>query len=105
MKNDLNWGNVTPDGFNEKNNEALFVYNVDLTSQTNMLDTILFVSGRIIWNRNDLPENCMQQIVFDIRGQKLNDNAISQILKNIDENVIKVAGNFYNNYSINFKTK
>lgn len=104
MENELDWGNVTPDGFNEGNNEAIFVYNVDLTSETNLLDTILFVSGRIIWNKNNLPENCSQQIVFDIRGQDLNDNVINQIVKNINTNITKVIGNDFPNYSVNFKT-
>lgn len=102
MANNIDWGGITPQGYNQEKNEALHVCNFDLSSEDKIENVILFIIGKILWAKNHLPKGCNQLIVFDVRGQELGDNTINDLVDIIKKKISYVDKN-YSNYSINFK--
>jgi hypothetical protein len=68
---DLDWGIATSDGFSEKDQQLLFVFNVDISSVANIERTIVFVVGRVLWFNMHVPTGTEYKVVFDLRGQPL----------------------------------
>lgn len=68
---ELDWGNVTPDGFDEKNQEIVHVFNFDISSKDKIDNCIIFSVGKIVWSHFHIPEGIKQKLVFDLRGQPL----------------------------------
>lgn len=99
---DMNWGNIHLNGYNSSENEALFIFNFDLTTMANVRNVILFVTSKILWNNSHLPENSKQQFIFDVRGQDVFDNVIKEISESIEAK-ISLLSPIAINYSINFK--
>ncbi len=102
MKN-LDWGHLLTSGFNQQKNEALFVYNFDLTSMEKINDIVVFIASRIFWAESQLPQGCSQIIYFDIRGQEISDENLSYLISEISK-VIEPRNRNNLNYSVNFKT-
>ena len=67
----LDWGVVTPDGYNKELNELLHVFNFDVSSRDNIKRCTIFVIGRIIWFNIHVPSGSIHKIVFDLRGQAI----------------------------------
>lgn len=93
----LDWGNITPDGYNELLQEIVHVFNFDISSKDKIERCIIFSVGKIIWSDMHIPKYTQQKIVFDLRGQPLVflDRA-KKMKKDISEAVKKT------NSSINF---
>lgn len=68
---ELDWGNVTSDGYNEEKQEIVNVFNFDISSDDKIDRCIFFSVGKILWNDIHIPEYTKQKIVFDLRGQPL----------------------------------
>lgn len=69
----FNWGPFTSDGYDPNENSVIHIFNFDLGSFEKLERIINFSVGRMNWAKYNLPINCMQKVVFDIRGQKVND--------------------------------
>jgi len=68
---DLDWGIATPDRFSEKDQQLLFVFNVDVASTANVERTVVFVAGKVLWFNKHVPAGTEYKVVFDLRGQPL----------------------------------
>ncbi|MCL6560078.1 MAG: hypothetical protein K6U74_15070 [Firmicutes bacterium] len=79
---DLDWGPVTIEFFSEEENTAVHVFNCDLMSPDNVERCKKFVLGKLKWYKHHLPQGCKQAVIFDDRGQNINDN-VRDTLKNI----------------------
>lgn len=95
---DLDWGNVTPDGYNEAEKMALSVFNFDISSAERIDRCIIYSVGKILWLNKHLPEETTQKVLFDLRGQPLPflDRAKrmkEEILKTIQSKEPKVVVN------------
>lgn len=67
---DFDWGNITPDGFDEVNNVALFVFNFDVSASDSIEMSKVFCYGKIVWATMNIPK-CNYRLVWDLRGQPL----------------------------------
>lgn len=97
----MDWGNVTPEGFNEKENEALHVFNFDLSKKENIDNAILFTLGKMLRSKEDLPEDCKQTFTFDVRGQKIPDGGLDYLVTEIEKKLTIVSQEVVN-YAITF---
>ncbi len=70
----LNWGTVTPEFYNEKKNSAVHIFNHCLEGEVNIIRSLKFAIGRIEWFNTCLPKKCSHEVVFDDRGQSINDS-------------------------------
>lgn len=68
---DLDWGKVSPDGYNEAEKIALSVLNFDISSAEKIDRCIIYCSGKVLWLDKHLPKDTTQKVVFDLRGQPL----------------------------------
>ncbi|RXK85273.1 hypothetical protein [Filimonas effusa] len=66
---DLDWGQITPDGYNEELNQVLHVFNFDMSSKENLKRILSYITGRIIWMSYNAPLGSSHRVVLDIRGQ------------------------------------
>src|SRR3989344_9031928 len=64
------WGQVTPDLYNEKKNEAVHVFNFNMTSEESRHLAQKFIVGKVLWYQKHLPDNCSHIMDMDIRGQE-----------------------------------
>jgi len=71
IPDDLDWGIATPDGFSEKDQQLLFIFNVDVSSTANIERTLVFVVGKVLWFNKQVPMGTEYKVVFDLRGQPL----------------------------------
>ena len=76
---ELNWGPVTPEGFNSEKNQAIIVMNVDLTSIAKVEHVVAYVAGKISWYALHLPKNASQLVYFDITGQKIPEGILDSL--------------------------
>lgn len=68
---ELDWGNFTPEGYDPGKKEAIHVFNFDITSIEKVDRSIVYSVGKIIWAHQTLPEDSVQKVVYDLRGQPL----------------------------------
>lgn len=68
---ELDWGSITPDGYNEVEKTALSVFNFDISSAEKIDRCIVFCIGKALWLEKHLPAKTVQKFVFDLRGQPL----------------------------------
>lgn len=68
---ELDWGAVTPEGYNREKNEALFVFNFYMVSDEAKTLAKEFVLGRILWYSIHLPPDCSFLIHVDLRDQAI----------------------------------
>jgi hypothetical protein len=98
----LDWGNFTADGYNADNNEALHIFNFEINNSIKIDRVSHFVVGRLVWGSINLPRNCFQKILFDIRGQNIQKDILDllnlKISKPLHNKAIK-------EFSIHFKEK
>lgn len=88
------WGGLTVDAFDQNNNIAFVVFNMNLSEQC--IDNVyVYTAGMIIWAKKQLPADCKIEIRFDILGLQvslsfLNDlkERILKGLTSIDESII-----------------
>ena len=66
----LDWGSITPEGYNEQKNEVVFIFNFDISSQDRIERGIVFAVGKLIWSMKNIPP-CNYRVVLDLRGQAL----------------------------------
>jgi hypothetical protein len=65
----LNWNAITVEGYSELKNEAIMVFNCDITTDEKSNNVINYVVGRTAWCCQNLPKNIKIKLSFDIRGQ------------------------------------
>lgn len=46
---ELDWGNITPDGYNEADGVALSIFNFDISSPERIDRCIIYCLGRVLW--------------------------------------------------------
>jgi hypothetical protein len=68
---DLDWGSITPDGYNDADKVALSVFNFDISSVEKIDRCIVFCVGKVLWLNKHLPKETTQKITLDLRGQPL----------------------------------
>lgn len=66
---ELDWGKITPDGYNSNENKALYVFNHHFLNEESRRLSRIFAGGRVNWYSNHLPGNCKNELLLDIRGQ------------------------------------
>lgn len=66
---ELDWGEITPEGYNASENKALYVFNHDFLSAESRKFSRIYAGGRVNWYIRHLPANCVNEVVLDIRGQ------------------------------------
>jgi hypothetical protein len=84
---DLDWGPFTLDGFHSSENTALHIFNFSFRGSEETDRIIRFSVGRINWASHNLPINCIQKVIFDIRGQKISDDLKKNIQLRIESQV------------------
>jgi len=67
----LDWGAITPEGYNKESNELLHVFNIDASSRDNIQRCTIFIIGRVAWFNMHAPAGSSQKIMLDLRGQAL----------------------------------
>ncbi|MEO3402726.1 hypothetical protein AAFN85_02420 [Mucilaginibacter sp. CAU 1740] len=67
----LDWPPITSEGYSEQNNEAVLVFNCDITTDAKADNVIHYVIGRVAWACQNLPLNTKIKMRFDIRGQQI----------------------------------
>ena len=73
---ELDWGEVTPEGFDDSKNQALHVLNCFLQSTESRNLCQIFLVGRIVWFSKHLPPNCSHRVRLDTRGQSISVNTL-----------------------------
>lgn len=63
------WGEISPEGYNEEKNSALLAFNVDMESETSREMAKKFIAGRVLWYKRHLPVNSSFLVFVDLRGQ------------------------------------
>jgi len=85
MITSLDWGNVTPEFFNKEKNSAVHVFNHCLVDEESVERSIKFAIGRIEWYKEFLPDGCDHEVVFDDRGQDIDDSVRNKIAESIGD--------------------
>lgn len=75
----LDWGTITPEFYNREKNSAVHIFNHNLSGVENINRVIKFALGRIKWYSNNLPPGCSHEVVFDDRGQDIDNNVRKQL--------------------------
>lgn len=87
---DLDWGSVTPELYNQEKKTVVHIFNHYLVGEENLSRAIRFAIGRIECFRTYLSVECSHEIVFDDRGQDIDDNVRSIIIKKLSKQASKV---------------
>lgn len=82
---DMNWGAVTPEFFNREKNSAVHIFNHCLLGEENISRAIKFAIGRIKWYKDFLPQGCKHEVVFDDRGQDIDDSVRNKVAQSLSE--------------------
>jgi hypothetical protein len=88
---DLDWDKLTVEGYSEDRNEAVMVFNVDVTSEEKANRVIQYVVGRTIWGCHNFPPEANIVLSFDLRGQGISESR-SDGLKQTIFKLIENAG-------------
>ncbi|AYL97837.1 hypothetical protein [Mucilaginibacter celer] len=67
----LDWPPITVEGYSEQNNEAVMIFNCDITTDDKAGNVIHYAIGRTAWACQNLPLNTKIKLRFDIRGQQI----------------------------------
>lgn len=86
----MDWGNITPEIYSEEKNCVIHIYNHSLSGTENISRTIRFAAGRIHWFKEYLSLECSHEIVFDDRGQDVDDRTRDMISKSLNKQGIMV---------------
>lgn len=74
---DLDWGIATPEGYDDLNQEALHILNVNFIGEENRNRVVRFVIGRMLYFHRHLPAGSSQRIRFDLRGQLVSNKNLT----------------------------
>lgn len=66
---ELDWGPVTPEGYDDTKREALHVLNVNFIGAENRNRVLKFVVARMLHFHRHLPTGSSQRVRLDLRGQ------------------------------------
>lgn len=79
----MDWGSITPEFFNREKNSAVHIFNHCLLDEDNINRAIKFAIGRIEWYKNFLPQGCSHEVVFDDRGQDIDDSVRNKVAESL----------------------
>jgi len=82
---DMDWGAVTPELFNREKNSVVHIFNHCLLDWGNINRAIKFAVGRIEWYKDFLPQDCKHEVVFDDRGQDIDDSVRDKMTERLSE--------------------
>lgn len=95
------WGNITPEGYDDAIREALHVLNVNFIGEANRNRVVKFTCARVVHFHKHLPEGSSQRVRFDLRGQAVTsknlDLARQSILQEASKHGIRVFVEFLTN--------
>ena len=97
---DLDWGKITPEGYDDTNREALHILNVNFIGEESRNRVVKFAVARMLYFHRHLPEDSSQRIRFDLRGQLVSN-------KNLElarQSIFREAAKHKINVSIEFLT-
>ena len=80
---ELDWGAVTPEGADIKNNKFTYVFNHNLSSPANVKRTIRFIVGRLLFYDKHLPAIPKHEVKIDARGQHIDPTTSTFIVAEI----------------------
>ncbi len=83
----LDWGPVTPDGYDRGKNEALWIVNFNLSTKEQIFRVTNFLIGEIVWAKLNLPDGCIERIIIDISGQRIGLEELRNIKLAIEREV------------------
>jgi hypothetical protein len=63
------WNPARAEGYDEKKNEVILVFNCDFTTLDNQKNVLIYSTGRLFWICNNFPSTAKIIISFDFRGQ------------------------------------
>jgi hypothetical protein len=66
---DLEWGEVTPEGYDKDQNQAFHVINCSMIGLENRRRCLVYLVGRVAWFSKHLPKGCSHRIRIDTSGQ------------------------------------
>jgi hypothetical protein len=66
---ELDWDQITVEGYDENKNEVTMVFNCDITIEDKYQEVLKYVIGRTVWCSYNFPSKAMITLSFDIRGQ------------------------------------
>jgi hypothetical protein len=75
---ELDWGEVTPEGFDNNKNQALHVLNCFMQSPESRRLVLIYLIGRIVWFNKHLPPGCCHRIRIDTGGQFISVNVLNK---------------------------
>ena len=79
----FDWGTVTPEGVDRTDSMAILIHNFNLAETQSLGLAIAYSTGRVKWYSKQLPQGFRQKLVFDIRGQGLQDQLIERVQTDI----------------------
>jgi hypothetical protein len=79
----LDWGHVTPEGYNRQTNVVLHVFGHDLSSLEKIDRTVRFIVGRVIYYELHVPAGATHFIKIDARGQDISEATATDISNEI----------------------
>ena len=88
---DLDWGSITPEFYNGDKKIIVHIFNHNLVGEENLSRAIRFSIGRIEWFGKMFFPDFVHEIVFDDRGQNIDENVRGIILKNLSKQASKVS--------------
>lgn len=68
---ELDWGNITPEGFDQEKKEVIHIFNFDISSAEKVSKCSVFSVGKIIWVNKHIPKGTTQKVILDLRGQPI----------------------------------
>ena len=74
----LQWGEITPEGYDENINQALHVFNFYLLDEVARKYSSIFINGRVNWFVKHLPPLCAHLIRVDTSGQAISIEILNQ---------------------------
>ena len=67
---ELDWGEITPDGYNSEKRESFYVANFLMTEESSRKLAKIYLSGKINWYEKHLPKGSKHHLRLDISGQR-----------------------------------
>lgn len=87
---DLDWGSITPELYSEEKESVVHIFNHCLEGEENVTRAIRFAIGRIEWINSYLLMECNHEVVFDDRGQDIDDCIRNSVVKSLSNKALKV---------------
>ena len=68
---EFDWNPITVEGYSEKKNEIIMVFNFDVTTEDKVKNVVQYVVGRTAWGYKNFPKDSKIILSFDFRGQNI----------------------------------